>query len=303
MRLATIVVDDCPRLVGQVRDRLVDLQKASKLLGGEALPSDMLELLDGGPRLLKRCRETLEMASDELVASPGGGSLEAAGAVYLPDGVRWLAPLPRPRKIICAGLNYRDHAQEARLEIPSAPFLFPKFSSSTAGPYDSVPLHSLTTQVDFEAELVAVIGSRVKSISVDKAMSCVMGYTVGNDISARDLQKTLLSLSKSGDGFAPMGPFLVTADEAPDPHNLKVQSWVNGEPMQSSSTANMIFRIPELIAYCSLSATLEPGDVIFTGTPHGVGHFRRPPVYLKPGDVLVTAVEGLGELRNTIVDG
>jgi 2-keto-4-pentenoate hydratase/2-oxohepta-3-ene-1,7-dioic acid hydratase in catechol pathway len=303
MRLATVIADSRPRLVGQVRGQLIDLQKASALIGSEALPCDMLDLLDGGPALLKRCRETLEMA-DGVLATPAGRSpLEAEGAVYSPDGVGWLSPLPRPRKIICVGLNYRDHIEEARLKTPTEPFLFPKFSSASAGPYDRVALHSLTNKLDFEAELVAVIGRRAKNVPAGEAMDCVAGYMVGNDISARDLQETNLSLSKSGDGFAPMGPFLVTVDEVPDPHNLRVQSWLNGNPMQSSSTSYLIFRIPELIAYCSRGLTIEPGDVIFTGTPPGVGHFRQPPIYMKPGDVLVTAVEGLGELRNTIVDG
>lgn len=302
MRLATVVVDGRPRLVGQVGDQLVDLQIAGTLVGCGELPNDMLEFLDGGVTLLKRCRETLDVAGRELATPAGKHSFADAGAVYSPDTVRWLAPVPRPRKIICVGLNYRDHAEEAQLAMPEAPFLFPKFSTAAAGPYNEVVRHRLTEKMDFEVELVAVIGRRAKKVAVDDAMGCVVGYMVGNDFSARDLQVTQLTLSKSGDGFAPMGPFLVTADEVLRPHNLRLQLWVNGELMQSSSTANMIFRIHDLIAYTTQGVTLEPGDVIFTGTPNGVGHFRRPPFYLKPGDVVVTAVEGLGELRNTIVD-
>lgn len=303
MRLATVVAEGRPRLVGRVSDQLVDLQKAATLVGGGVLPNDMLDLLDGGPALLKRSRETLDLADRELTTPAGQRSFAEAGAIYSPGSVRWLAPVPRPRKIICVGLNYRDHVEEAQLPIPSSPFLFSKFPTAAAGPYDQVVRHRLTEKLDYEVELVVVIGRRVKNVPAHDAMGCVVGYMVGNDFSARDLQETQLTLGKSGDGFAPMGPFLVTADEVLDPHNLRVQLWLNGELMQSSSTAYLIFRIPELIAYCSQGLTLEPGDVIFTGTPKGVGHFRRPPVYLKPGDVLVTAVEGLGELRNTIIDG
>jgi 2-keto-4-pentenoate hydratase/2-oxohepta-3-ene-1,7-dioic acid hydratase in catechol pathway len=217
---------------------------------------------------------------------------------------RVLAPLQSPGKVICIGLNYRDHALESGVEPPPEPVVFNKFPQSVVGPDDPIRLPSVCHQVDYEAELVVVIGKRGKRISRSAAMEFVAGYTNGNDVSARDWQlnkpgKQWL-LGKTPDTFAPTGPYLVTTDEISNPRNLSIQLRLNGQTMQNSSTRELIFGVDELIAYVSQIATLEPGDLIFTGTPPGVGMARKPPVLLKPGDVCEVEIEGLGVLRNPV---
>jgi 2-keto-4-pentenoate hydratase/2-oxohepta-3-ene-1,7-dioic acid hydratase in catechol pathway len=217
---------------------------------------------------------------------------------------RVLAPLLSPGKVICIGLNYRDHAIESGVEPPPEPVVFNKFPQSIAGPDDPVRLPAVCQQVDYEAELVVVIGKRGKRIPRAAAMQHVAGYTNGNDVSARDWQlqkpgKQWL-LGKTPDTFAPIGPWLVTADEVPHPEDLSIQLRLNGQTMQNSSTRELIFKIDELIAYVSQITTLEPGDLIFTGTPPGVGMARKPPVFLKPGDVCEVEIAGLGVLRNSV---
>jgi 2-keto-4-pentenoate hydratase/2-oxohepta-3-ene-1,7-dioic acid hydratase in catechol pathway len=215
-----------------------------------------------------------------------------------------LAPVPNPGKVICIGLNYRDHAIESGSEIPSEPVVFNKFPSAITGPESNVVLPAVCTQVDYEAELVVVIGRRGKNIAERDARAYVAGYTNGNDVSARDWQKGRPGgqwlMGKTPDAFAPIGPWLVTADEIADPHSLKIALRLNGETMQDSSTKEFIFNIDQLIAHLSQLITLEPGDLIFTGTPPGVGMARKPPVFLKAGDVVEVEVDGLGVLRNRI---
>lgn len=215
------------------------------------------------------------------------------------------APIPNPNKVICIGLNYRDHAAESGMPIPTEPICFSKFSHTIVGPDAEVRLPRVCEQVDYEVELVAVIGRRGKHIPKEQARQYVAGYTNGNDVSARDWQlnkpgKQWL-LGKTPDTFAPIGPYLLTADEVADPHDLNVQLRLNGQTMQNSSTRELIFGIDELVAYLSQIITLEPGDVIFTGTPPGVGMARKPPVFLKPGDVMEVEIDGLGILRNPVV--
>lgn len=215
-----------------------------------------------------------------------------------------LAPVPNPGKVICIGLNYRDHAIESGAEIPSEPVVFNKFPSAITGPESNVVLPAVCTQVDYEAELVVVIGRRGRNIAEKDARAFVAGYMNGNDVSARDWQKGRPGgqwlLGKTPDTFAPTGPWLVTADEIADPHALKIALRLNGETMQDSSTKEFIFNIDRLIAHVSQLFTLEPGDLIFTGTPPGVGMARNPPVFLKAGDVVEVEIEGLGVLRNRI---
>ncbi|HEX6986802.1 MAG TPA: fumarylacetoacetate hydrolase family protein [Planctomycetaceae bacterium] len=220
------------------------------------------------------------------------------------DG-RPLAPIPRPGKVICIGLNYRDHAAETGAEIPTEPVVFSKFATAVVGPGDEIVLPPAAKQVDYEAELVVVIGRRGRHVAADEAFAYVAGYMCGNDVSARDWQKGRPGgqwlLGKTPDTFAPTGPYLVTADEIADPHDLVVRLRLNGEVMQDGNTREFIFGIDRLIAHVSQLVTLEPGDLIFTGTPPGVGVARRPPVFLKPGDEVEVEIAGLGTLRNRVV--
>jgi 2-keto-4-pentenoate hydratase/2-oxohepta-3-ene-1,7-dioic acid hydratase in catechol pathway len=221
--------------------------------------------------------------------------------------VRLLPPVPDPPKIVCVGLNYRDHAAESGAPIPAEPVLFSKFSTALIGPAEPIVLPPVSKEVDYEAELVLVVGRKGRHLTPASAAEHLAGFTVGHDVSARDWQ-----LKKDGrqwlagktfDTFAPTGPWLVTADEVPDPHALGIRLRLNGQTMQDSTTAQMIFRAGDLLAYISQVVTLEPGDLVFTGTPHGVGFTRKPPVFLKAGDVVEVEIDRLGVLRNPVVQG
>ncbi|MEO8042896.1 MAG: fumarylacetoacetate hydrolase family protein [Acidobacteriota bacterium] len=215
------------------------------------------------------------------------------------------SPVPRSGKIICIGLNYRNHAIESGMEIPKSPIIFSKFQTCVIGSEEPIVLPSGSTQVDYEAELAVVIGRRAKNVNAADAMNYVFGYTNFNDVSARDFQFAdgQWQRGKSCDTFAPMGPYITTKDEIDDPHKLRIQFRLNGGTMQDSTTAELIFRIPELIEFLSASITLEPGDVIATGTPPGVGFARKPPVFMKDGDVAEVEIEGLGILINPVNAG
>ncbi|WP_436906855.1 fumarylacetoacetate hydrolase family protein [Halosimplex marinum] len=211
------------------------------------------------------------------------------------------APVTGPEKVVCVGLNYRDHAEEGDNPIPDTPVLFSKFPTTVNGPGNTVRWDpDLTEKVDYEAELVVVIGEEARRVDPDEAMDHVAGFTVGNDVSARDLQHGdgQWIRGKSLDGFAPTGPDLVTRDEVDDPHDLDIWAEVNGERLQDSSTEEFIFGVDELVSFCSQAFTLKPGDLLFTGTPPGVGVYRDPPVLLEDGDEVTVGIEGLGELTN-----
>lgn len=214
--------------------------------------------------------------------------------------VQLLAPIPRPGKVICVGLNYRDHAEETGQAIPDEPVLFSKFANSVVGPGADVMVPRVVTQPDFEAELAIVIGRRATGVPALDALSYVAGYTCANDVSARDLQfrSSQWLLGKAIDSFLPLGPWLVTADEVPDPQKLGLWLEVSGELMQDGSTANMVFTVAQLVSYVSRFMTLEPGDLIATGTPAGVGMGRQR--FLKPGDTLRLGIAGLGEQSTTV---
>ena len=218
------------------------------------------------------------------------------------DDVRLEAPVPRPSKIICIGLNYLDHVKESGAEIPKSPLIFSKFNTCVAASEDPILLPTGSEQVDFEAELAVVIGRRAKNIKLEDAMSCVFGYTNFNDVSARDMQFAdgQWQRGKSCDAFAPFGEFVATKDEIPNPDELRIQFRLNGATMQDSNTDQLIFRIPELIEYLSRCITLEPGDIIATGTPPGVGFARKPPIFLKDGDICEVEIDDLGILRNPV---
>ncbi len=253
------------------------------------MPASLRELLERGPDDLRRA----------------WSALRSGPVTYEPGGTRLLPPVPDPRKIICIGLNYRDHAAESGVPVPPEPVLFSKYPTALIGHLDRIVLPRVSHQVDYEAELVVVIGQGGKHISREKAGEHIGGYTIGHDVSARDWQLNKPAkqwmAGKTFDTFAPTGPELVTPDELPDPHNLGIRLRLNGQTMQDSSTSQLIFGVDELIAYLSQIVTLEPGDLIFTGTPPGVGMARKPPVWLKPGDVVEVEIDGLGILRNSVV--
>ena len=212
------------------------------------------------------------------------------------------APVPRPGKIICIGLNYRDHAEESGIPIPETPLVFSKFQTAITGPDAKIRIPEGNEQVDYEAELAFVVGRRARDVDAADAMRYVFGYTNFNDVSARDLQFAdgQWQRGKSCDTFAPMGEYVATTDEIPDPHSLRIRFRLNGETLQDSNTAQLIFNIPVLIEFLSGYFTLEPGDVVATGTPPGVGFARKPPVFLKDGDLAEVEVEGLGTLTNHV---
>lgn len=216
--------------------------------------------------------------------------------------VELCAPVPAPRKIICIGLNYRDHAAESGAAIPQSPIVFSKFNTCVVAANETILLPKKSEQVDYEAELAFVVGRRAKNISRENATDYVFGYTNFNDVSARDFQFAdgQWTRGKSCDTFAPMGEFVATKDEIPDPHNLQIQFRLNGETLQNSNTRELIFKIPELIEFLSQSITLEPGDIVATGTPPGVGFARQPPIFLKDGDTAEVEIEGLGILSNPV---
>jgi 2-keto-4-pentenoate hydratase/2-oxohepta-3-ene-1,7-dioic acid hydratase in catechol pathway len=225
-----------------------------------------------------------------------------ADAVVWLAKVRLLAPLPRPPKIICVGLNYRDHALESKAEIPKVPTIFSKYTTAVIGPGDEIVLPKRSTEPDYEAELAFVIGKGGRYIPKERWQDHVFGYTIFHDVSARDYQAATSQwmMGKTFDTFAPMGPAIVTADEIADPHALDIQMIINGEVLQNSNTSQLVFRIPDLIEHLSSVFTLEPGDVVSTGTPGGVGEARIPPRWLRPGDDVVVRISGLGELRNGV---
>ena len=220
---------------------------------------------------------------------------------YALADVRLKAPVRNPTKLIAIGVNYLDHCREQGIEPPREPLVFSKFPSSITGPQDMIIWDpTLTQQVDPEIELGVVIGRRCRAVSTEEALSYVFGYTVVNDVSARDLQfgDGQWARGKSLDTFCPIGPCVVTADEIPDPQNLRLRLWVNDRLQQEGTTADMIFSVAQIVAHISRFATLEPGDLITTGTPKGVGCFRDPPIYLASGDIVRCAIEGIGELVN-----
>ena len=215
-----------------------------------------------------------------------------------------MLPIERPGKIVCVGLNYRDHAEEQGAELPVEPLLFAKFPNALIGPGEPIVIPPLVAKCDYEAELGVVIGSRVRNVSKENAFEAVLGYLCANDVSARDLQFSdgQWTRGKSVDTFCPVGP-LVAAEEISDPHDLRIRAIVSGEVLQDSTTANLIFGVDEVIAHATKTMTLEPGDLILTGTPAGVGVFRDPPRLLQPGDEVTIEIEDVGLLTNPVVAG
>jgi len=280
MRLVSLVTDRGYTLGIVQNDRILDLPEIGRW------PTTMRELAAAGPSALAAISAWAEGTS-------GGRSL---------SNVQLGPPIPDPGKIVAIGLNYADHAAEGNVPVPTAPLVFAKFTTTIIGPNEDVMWdRGLTDRVDYEAELGVVIGARARNVSEDEALDHVFGYTCVNDVSARDLQfgDGQWVRGKSLDTFCPVGPWIVTADEIPDPQVLPIACLVNGEALQDSTTANMFFGVRTLISYCSRAFTLEPGDLIATGTPAGVGVYKKPPRHLRDGDEMVIRIGGIGELRNT----
>jgi 2-keto-4-pentenoate hydratase/2-oxohepta-3-ene-1,7-dioic acid hydratase in catechol pathway len=278
MRFVTFAID------GKSRPGVLSGQTVSDL--STAGFASLLDFIESGAEGLTKA---------EKLAAVGGG--------YSLDKIKLLAPIPRPRKLICVGLNYRDHAAETNSEIPSVPTIFNKFATAVIAPGDNIVLPKVSKSPDYEAEFAFVIGRGGRNIAGADWPKHVFGYTIVNDVSARDYQKatTQWLMGKTFDTFAPMGPWIVTADEIPDPHSLDIQLEIGGERLQSSNTRELIFKIPDLIAFLSSVFTLEPGDIVSTGTPAGVGVARKPQRFLRPGDDVVVRIPAIGELRNPVV--
>jgi 2-keto-4-pentenoate hydratase/2-oxohepta-3-ene-1,7-dioic acid hydratase in catechol pathway len=285
MRLATIQTDHGPRAAIFQNGRYIDLHATDS-----SLPGSVRQLLEGGQVALKAA---VQGARREKVVS------------YPADQVKLLPPVPDPHKIVCLGLNYADHAREGGAPIPKDPVLFSKYATALIGQGDAIVLPPVSQEVDYEAELVFVIGKGGRNIPEDRGLDHIAGFTIGHDVSARDWQLKKdgkqWMVGKTFDTFAPTGPHLVTRDEVGDPHQLGIRLRLNGETMQDSNTREMIFSVGCVLAYLSQVFTLEPGDLVFTGTPSGVGFTRKPPVFLKAGDVVEVEIDKLGVLRNPVV--
>ncbi len=301
-------VVDVERVLELLSKRRLPRAKAARsVLRSGPAPRDMIDLLGRGEKWLKALGVIIkELASALDIKKPRGGrrvALSSPKGLLTPlEKIRLRAPIARPGKITCVGLNYADHAREQGIEPPKQPIFFLKSINTLCGPGDPILLPPNSTQVDYEAEFAVVIGKAGRRIPEEKAYQYVAGYTILNDVSARDMQfgDKQWYRGKSCDTFAPTGPWIVTADEVPDPHNLGISLTLNGQTMQDSNTSNLIFQVPYLISYLSQSMTWEVGDLISTGTPPGVGVFRKPPVFLKPGDSVSITVEQLGTLTNPV---
>jgi 2-keto-4-pentenoate hydratase/2-oxohepta-3-ene-1,7-dioic acid hydratase in catechol pathway len=287
MHLVTFVHDAGTRIGAlqqrDERETIVDLCRAEP-----RLPNDMIAFLSGGA--------DSRALAEQALANPPPAAVLDRGAVRL------AAPIPRPGKIICIGLNYRDHAAESNVAVPEYPTVFAKYASCVIGPGEPIIIPRVTNQVDYEGELAVVIGRRARDVAEADALSYVAGYAPFNDVSARDYQMrtSQWTIGKTFDTFGPLGPALVTADEIADPHALDIRVSIGDQVLQSSNTKHLIFTIPQLIAYLSAVMTLEPGDVIATGTPAGVGAARKPQRWLLAGEVVRVEISGLGVLENPV---
>lgn len=290
MRLVTFNAGQGPRVGVQMGD-LQNAPVADVSAVDPSIPSNMRCLLEAGPEILKRCQEAADMA---------------ARMNCLVTKFELMSPILNPEKVICIGMNYADHCHEQNFPIPETPIVFNKFSSAVCGPYSNVEFDGrLTKQMDFEVELAVVIGKAGKNIPRDRAMEHVAGYTVAHDVSARDWQLKLNGsqwlLGKTFDTFCPLGPALVTKDSM-DPHKAGIRCRLNGEIVQDSNTEQLIFKTEYVVEWLSRFFVLRPGDVILTGTPPGVGCFRKPQLWLKHGDLVECEIDGIGTVRNRIVD-
>ncbi|RAV21817.1 fumarylacetoacetate hydrolase family protein [Paenibacillus contaminans] len=297
MKLLTFIRDGQNALGVKTEQGVVDIAAAvSAGFGPQGTPTDVMDVISGGQSAVAALQQTVDqaIASDkqELI-------LDESNITFGPS-------VTKPSKIICVGLNYRKHAEETKAEIPTTPILFNKFSNTLTGHGHDIPLPRTSQQVDYEVELTIVMGKKAKYVSREDALSHVFGYSTVNDVSARDLQLRTQQwlLGKSCDSFSPLGPYLVSADEVGNPNDLQLTCIVNGEERQNSNTSDMIFHCDEIVSYISQHMTLEPGDIILTGTPFGVilGYPKDQRVYLKDGDIVTVEVEKLGACTNRFVN-
>ncbi len=280
MKLVSFIRNGATHIGALVGDGVVDLNDAVP-----GLPTEMNAFLAGGEANLAKAKAAL-------------------GSQTIPlSSVKLLSPVPKPGKVICIGLNYKDHAEETGQPLPKFPVVFAKYDNAVAAHGQAVVLPKVSSQPDYEAELGFVIGKTAKHVSEADALAYVAGYLPVNDVSARDYQgrTSQWTMGKSFDTFAPMGPALTTSDEVPNPHNLSIRLTIGDETLQDSNTSQLIFKVPALVAALSEVMTLNPGDVVSTGTPPGVGMARKPPRWLRDGDVCSVIIEGLGTLTNPIV--
>lgn len=312
MRLLTYDHDGRPRAGAQVGSHVVSIadvvtfaRDGNKGTGSFStrtpndFPASVIDLLAAG----EDAKAMVEAAIRFVAAGDCLARLAERGAAREMDAVRFLPPVPRPGKIICIGQNYRAHVAEMKREMPKYPMFFAKFANTLVGHGGAIVLPRVSAQVDYEAELMIVVGRRCKNVPPDKAFDVIAGYTIFNDVSVRDYQRRTSQFlqGKTFDTTGPVGPVIVTADEIPDPENLRIRLRLNDETMQDSNTSDFIFDIKTIINYLSEIMTLEPGDLIATGTPGGVGSARDPQVFLKAGDTVEVEIENLGTLRNTVL--
>jgi acylpyruvate hydrolase len=312
MRLVTYQREGQSRTGAQLDGQIVDLNHAYHAMLSHTgdddelavadvrIPTDMIGLLRGGDISLRAAQQAVAFVRGQFAVN--GEMLSLQGIVHAMDGVSLLPPVLRPGKVVCLGLNYRDHAAESGMAVPEYPVLFHKVASSLIGHNQPIIVPRISNKVDYEVELAIIIGKRGKYIAENEAYSYIAGYTVANDVSARDLQfrTSQWTTGKMLDTFCPLGPALVTRDEVPDPQALAIRTILNGQVMQDGTTADMIFRVPFIIKYISEIVTLEPGDVILTGTPAGIGSARSPQVFMNPGDTVTVEVGSVGTLTNPV---
>ncbi len=310
MRLCTVRTNDLEPFFGiEIKDKILRIAATAEALrlrpAQRAHLASIKDYLIGLPHSEKLLRRVLQSIAEDPSCIVGKAE-DGFPFLIAASDVEWLPPIPNPGKILCVGLNYRDHCEEQNRPVPQVPMLFNKFTTSLLGAGADIPLPlKYDPQIDYEAELALVIGKEAKRVRKGSAMKHVAGYIVANDVSARTVQNNerQWSRAKGFDGSGPMGPTLVTVDEIDDPHMLDIKCRVNGKIMQSSNTKNLVFRIEYLIQFITELITLEPGDIVLTGTPGGVGVFREPPVFLKPGDEVSVEIEKIGVLTNKCVKG
>lgn len=306
MKLVNYRVGENVRAAAIVGDHVIDLNHAYVAMleaNGQAraekvaealVPANTIEFIEGGDKSLEEAYKAIKYAQSNEESN--------SKIVLNQESVKIEAPVLKPNKIICVGHNYREHILEMKRKLPPYPVIFAKFNNAIIGPEDTIPYSPITEQLDYEAEFTFVISKRAKNVSKEEAMDYVAGYTIVNDVTARDLQRRTLQWlqGKTLDGSAPMGPWLVTKDEIPNPHELEVVLKVNGEERQRSNTANLVFDVNYLVEFLSNIMTLEPGDVICTGTPGGVGVAREPQVFLQDEDVVRIEIDKIGVLENKV---
>lgn len=260
------------------------------------IPSQMKAFLQGG-------RDSIEIANSVVDFALNNSIEFKHQIVFDRNEVKIEAPLSNPGKIICVGHNYREHILEMGRELPKYPVVFAKFANTIIGPEDDIPYYPISEQLDYEAELAFIVGKKAKNVSEENALDYVAGYTIANDVTYRDIQRRTIQWlqGKSVDGSAPIGPWIVTADDLTDPSGLEISLSVNGEERQRSNTKNLVFTVPRLVEFLSNLMTLEPGDIVLTGTPGGVGVAREPQAFLKEGDVVRIEIDRIGVLENKVV--